>query len=387
MSRFLFVVPPLAGHINPTVSVGRELTARGHDVAWVGHRTTLARLLPGDAARFDLDDEVPDDLADSVSARACSVRGAERLKFLWEEFFIPLARAMRPGVEAAIDDFSADALIVDQQTLAGSIVARLRGLPWATFATTSAGIGNPLSGLPKVRAWLDGLIGDLQREAGLEVVPDSECSPHMFVAFTTRELLGDVGELPDHYHFVGPSISDRPETADFPWDQLDGVPRVLVSLGTVNADAGERFYREAIEAFGGQPLQVVLVAPEGSVGPGPVPDNVIVRSFVPQLSLLPHMDAVVCHAGHNTVVESLAHGRPLVLAPIKDDQPIVAQQVVDAGAGIRVKFGRVKAGELREAVRKILDDPSYADAAARVSESFARAGGAPRAAELLEGLA
>ncbi len=36
MSRFLFVVPPLYGHINPTVPVGLELTKRGHDVAWVG---------------------------------------------------------------------------------------------------------------------------------------------------------------------------------------------------------------------------------------------------------------------------------------------------------------------------------------------------------------
>jgi len=385
MSRFLFVVPPLVGHINPTVSVGNELTARGHEVAWVGHRTTLGRLLPQDAVRFDLDDEVPEDLVESVSARACSVRGAERLKFLWEEFFIPLARAMRPGVEAAIDNFAPDVLIVDQQTIAGSIVARLRGLPWATFATTSAGVSDPLVGLPKVRAWLDRLIGGLQREAGLEVIADAERSPHLFVAFTTAELIGDVSEFPDHFYFVGPSISDRPESAEFPWDRLNGLPRVLVSLGTVNADAGERFYRQTVEALGGQPMQVVLVAPEGSVGA--VPDNVILRSFVPQLSLLPHMDAVVCHAGHNTVAESLAHGRPLVLAPIKDDQPIVAQQVVDAGAGIRVKFGRVKAHELREAVHRVLHDSTYANAAARVGDSFARAGGAARAAELLEGLA
>ena len=36
MSRFLFVVPPMAGHVNPTLPVGRELAARGHDVAWAG---------------------------------------------------------------------------------------------------------------------------------------------------------------------------------------------------------------------------------------------------------------------------------------------------------------------------------------------------------------
>ena len=49
MSRFLFVVPPLTGHVNPTASVGGELLARGHEVAWVGHPGTLAPLLPDNA--------------------------------------------------------------------------------------------------------------------------------------------------------------------------------------------------------------------------------------------------------------------------------------------------------------------------------------------------
>lgn len=47
MSRFLFVVPPLTGHINPTVAVGAELTARGHEVAWAGQTATLRTLLAG----------------------------------------------------------------------------------------------------------------------------------------------------------------------------------------------------------------------------------------------------------------------------------------------------------------------------------------------------
>ena len=46
MSRFLFVVPPLTGHINPTVAVGAELAARDHDVAWAGHPAMLGPLLP-----------------------------------------------------------------------------------------------------------------------------------------------------------------------------------------------------------------------------------------------------------------------------------------------------------------------------------------------------
>ncbi len=384
MARFLFVVPPLTGHVNPTVSVGHELAERGHRVAWVGHRQTLRKLLPPTAEVIELDDDVPQELADHVSARACSVRGAERLKFLWEEFFVPLAQTMRPQVNGAVEAFRPDALIVDQQAIAGMLVARQRGLPWATFATTSAGVVNPLSGLPKVRAWLDGLIAELQAEAGLEVIAGAETSPHMVIAFTTNALIGDTSELPDHYKFVGPSISDRPETARFPYHQLNGQPRVLVSLGTVNADAGERFYRRAVEAMEELPVQAVFAAPPELVGP--VPDRFIVQSYVPQLSLLSHMNAVVCHGGHNTVAEALAHGLPLVVAPIKDDQPVVAQQVVEAGAGIRVKFGRVRADGLRDAVQRVIEEPSFQAAADRVKQSFQTAGGAGRASELLEGL-
>ena len=97
-----------------------------------------------------------------------------------------------------------------------------------------------------------------------------------------------------------------------------------------------------------QAVQVILVAPPEVVGP--LPPNVICQRYVPQLAVLREVDAVVCHGGHNTVCEALARGLPLVIAPIKDDQPIVADQVVAAGAGLRIKFGRVQPPELAAAV-------------------------------------
>lgn len=36
MSKFLFVVPPFFGHINPSLSIGRTLLEKGHEVAWAG---------------------------------------------------------------------------------------------------------------------------------------------------------------------------------------------------------------------------------------------------------------------------------------------------------------------------------------------------------------
>jgi MGT family glycosyltransferase len=385
VSRLLFVVPPLTGHVNPTVSVARTLEARGHDVAWVAHPGKVRPLLPAGARLYPLPEAAPKQLVDDVTQKAASVRGAAALKFLWEDFLVPLARQMVPGVDAAVTEFAPHALVVDQQAVAGGLVARMRGLPWATTATTSAGVTDPLAGLPQVKKWLHELLAALERELELAPAQDAgQLSPHLVVAFTTGALVGAVERFPPHYRFVGPSISDRPETTPFPWERLQR-PCVLVSMGTVNADISERFYATAVAALRDAPMQVVLAAPPELVPD--VPANFIVQRYVPQLSLLPRVDAVVCHGGHNTVCEALANGLPLVIAPIKDDQPIVADQVVTAGAGLRVKFGRVQAPELRDAVARVLRESGFRTAAERVRASFEAAGGAAAAADAIEELA
>jgi MGT family glycosyltransferase len=270
-------------------------------------------------------------------------------------------------------------MCVDQQAVAGGLVARARALPWATLATTSAGISDPLASLPQVKKWFEDLIGTLEDEANLPRA--GELSPRLVLAFTTPALVP--ATLPAHYKLVGPSIADRPETAPFPFERLTR-PCVLVSMGTVNAEASGRFYGVVIDALAEQPYQVVLVAPPELVPR--VPANFITQRYVPQLALLSRMDAVACHGGHNTTVEALAHGLPLVIAPIKDDQPIVADQVVAAGAGVRIKFGRVQAPELRDAVSRVLTDPGLRAGAMRVRDSFASAGGPDAAAGHLEAL-
>ncbi len=382
MARFLFVVPPLTGHINPTLSVGHLLAERGHDVAWVGHPSKLRPLLaPGDRL-FELEERIDrEDLAE-LSHRSSTLRGLAAMKFLWEDVLVPLGRAMQPGVTQAVESFAPDVLISDQQALAGGIVARLRGLVWATFTTSSAGlIEMPL---PLVWNWVLEQLAELQREAGLDpVVQRPEISERLMVVFTTTALAGEA-DYPKHFRFVGPSISNRGQDTPFPWQRLREGKRLLVSLGTVNAERGAAFYRQLVDALAQEPVQVLLSAPEALLPT--LPDNFLARDYVPQLALLPKVDAVVCHAGQNTVSETLAHGRPLVVTPIKDDQGLVATQVVNAGAGLRVRWGRLRTADLQNAIRRVLDEPAFAEAAARVQRSFMEAGGASKAADLLEEL-
>lgn len=387
MSRVLFVVPPLTGHTNPTVGVGRALSARGHEVAWAAHGAVVAPLLEPGAELIDLDDDRSRLLIESAAQRSEGLRGAAALKFLWEEFLLPLGDAMVPGVEVAVDRFRPNVLVVDQQAIAGALVARRRGLPWVTSATTSAELVDPFALMPKLADWVaDGLHAFQQRfgiPAHEAARGDLRFSDDLLLAFTTRALTGEHLHAPDHYCFVGPSLGPRPDAGDFPWDWLDPDRRhVLISLGTVNAPAGRRFITEAIAALATMNVQGIVVGT--FTDEDVLPRNVLVRDHVPQLELLPQLDAVVSHAGHNTVCETLAHGLPLVVAPIRDDQTIVAQQVCDVGAARRVKFGRVRAPALAEAIMAVLDDPAYRDAADRIRRSFAEAGGADAAADAIE---
>jgi MGT family glycosyltransferase len=362
VSRFLFVVPPFLGHINPVLPVADELTRQGHEVAWVG--------------RHD---------APAIADRPPGLRGFAALKFLWEQSLIPLATAMLPEVLRAATEFRPDVVVADQQALAGALAAEHLGLPWATSATTSAELTDPLGELPKVRDWLTGLLAELRTACDCPSTVDLRFSPHLVLAFTTTALLGESARLPDSVRFVGPVRRAEPDDSALPC-QEPGRPLVFVSLGTVNGAAGERFLAATVEALRLRPhLQAVVVDPTGSIVD--VPRQVIVRDRVAQLAVLARANAVVCHAGHNTVCEALGNGLPLVVAPIRDDQPIIADQVTRAGAGIRLRFDHARAAQIGGAIDAVLTDPAYRANARRIQRSFQDAGGAATAARELIGLA
>jgi len=128
----------------------------------------------------------------------------------------------------------------------------------------------------------------------------------------------------------------------------------------------------------------VVVAPVEQV-PDP-PANVVVTPEVPSSALLALAATVVTHGDHATVGRGLGHGVPLVVVPLHDDQPVVAQQVVDAGAGVRVRHGGLDVGRLRRAVASALFDPGLRASAAKVRDALSRAGGPRRAADRIEEL-
>lgn len=371
--KVLVVTLPLAGHVNPAVALADRLAARGHQVAWAGSELMLRPMLGPDALILRTGSRL---FREQGGAGIASVRS------LWTRFIVPYAKFLLPGVAKAVRAFEPDLLVVDQHAVAGAIVAQRHGLPWATLACSAMELTDPYRALPKLTGWIDDQLVGLWTGAGLPVADysDPRWSPHLVLAQTVRELTGDVGR---DVELVGPLIGGR-AAPPFPFDRLDpDRPHLLVSMGTLADDLTADFHARVLAGLPDTVQAIVVARPDRLPD---LPDGVLVAERVPMLDLLPRMDVVLGHGGVNTTAEALANDVPLVLAPIRHDQPEMARQVVAAGAGVRVRFRRATPEQLGSAVTEVLDDPSYRAAARRIGAAFRSAGGADTAAELVERL-
>ncbi|MFT3930909.1 MAG: glycosyltransferase [Spongiibacteraceae bacterium] len=376
-------MPPLAGHINPALAVAAQLQSRGHAIAWALHGALMlngsmaSERLPSSSTLLSL----PIDSLSLVDSPR-DVRGLESVRFFYEDFFLPLAHGSLFPLEKIVREFNPDLIVCDQQMLAGAFVARKLDIPWLTSVTTTASL---IKMSPQHDEWVAEKFRELEAIYPLpQSVERPDLSPYGVLVFSSKQLLGEDAECFDApYHFVGPAYGTRATHDDFPWKKLKAdKQKLLISLGTVSRDRSTRFYEVMMTALADMDIQVIMVAPETLALNAP--DNFIVLPRVPQLQLLPYMNAVVCHAGHNTVCETLAHGLPLIVAPIRDDQPVIARQVIDAGAGLFMRFGKVTAATARSTVEQLLANKNLKQNAERLARSFEGLGGAERAAAIIE---
>jgi len=384
MGRFLFVVPPIAERVRPTVAVGSELVAHGHQVAWTGHREGL-----GDA---------PDG---ATVVPVGSLRNPTDLILLWNDFLLPLARTMLPTVHAAVEDFRPDVIVTDPHALAGAAVAHLSGLPWATVVPNSAGLADPLGDLPRIEKRLRRQTRAFFREAGLDELAaariDPQASPHLVLACTTTALAGPTRDWPGRgrHELVGPCLDPPPDDTVFDLDRLDlsrllgfsrSRPLVVVALESrvPHAYHGARLHRAVIDALSTMAVQVVVVGHPALVAD--VPTGAITMPLARLPTLARHAAAIVCDGGHDTVCTALANAVPLVVAPLTGDQPIIADQVVRAAAGVRVPARSADPARLRRALATVLTDVRIRRGVHRARASFTTAPGPPAAAHHLESL-
>ncbi len=182
--------------------------------------------------------------------------------------------------------------------------------------------------------------------------------------------------------------SRSPPSAVPPWlEPAPGVPFVFVSLGTLQ---GGRFglLRRIVRAcrtVGVQSLvahcggldarRAATLEAEGATW---------VTDFADQRAVLARADAVVTHAGLNTVLDAATAGTPALALPIAFDQPGVAARLVHAGMGLRMSYRWSSSGSIAGTLERLLAGPAFAARAAALGAETRHAGGVARAADLIE---
>jgi MGT family glycosyltransferase len=174
---------------------------------------------------------------------------------------------------------------------------------------------------------------------------------------------------------------------DAPWEPppSDGRRLIYLSLGSLGS-ADVELMRALVAALADTPHRYIV-----SRGPRhdeyELADNTIGAEFLPQTSVLPHVDAVITHGGNNTVTESMWFGKPMLVLPIFWDQHDNARRVHETGYGLRLPTYAFEPAALRAAVETLLDDPALRGRCHAAGERLRRRPGTVVAAELIEGVA
>jgi zeaxanthin glucosyltransferase len=379
VARFLFVVVPVVSHLWPAVAIGDALAAAGHDVAWCGPESDLRPLLRPGMTIYP---------TGKRSYREFHEVGMAAVRELWDEYVIPLNRFIRGPVDRAVAEYRPGVVVADQYALAGAMAADQHGTVWATLAAGILELTPPASE-PGLADWVRAKVARVRETADLPADDRTDLlfSPYLVIATTAHALTG-TAPLPEHCVLIGAALGPRRTDPSFGWDWWDpGRRHVLVTAGSMSAHLVGGYIARMMAAL--EPMadrvQVVLNTAADAL-PEP-PPHVLVVSRAPMLELMPRLDAVICQAGQSTVNEALAHGVPMVVAPIRLGELAVAEQVTRAGAGIAVSFAKATPAQLAAAVTAVLDEPGYRAQARRIAGEYAAAGGAGAAAAHLAALA
>lgn len=389
--RFLFCSVDSPGFLYPEIGLAKELAKRGHEVAFATNidcketldRHGLQRLPrgPNDGRSFQI----------SSWGQAPSV--AIQVKH----------------VEYALDRFPADVLVGQTLTNGSLLVGERRQLPvgllglctylWPAHdepngVRSSSSPGN-VEDVAGWRTWRhDGMLETLNQARALFRLPpqdrgcrDSPLLGDLFLLQSVPELEPDHRDLPERVHLVGsclwePSEEDLELEKWLDEAEASGAPILYVQHGRFFHIPS--FWPQLVEALGGTSFRVLASTDRLDSQIGPVPDNFLVRSHIPQGWVLQRARAVIATANTTAVLGAFTHGVPCLLIPGGGEQPDVAMLGKRAGIAQILLPNQTTAEALRNGVEKLISDPVYRANALLYRSAFSRMDGLRNAADLLE---
>ncbi|XP_004622051.1 UDP-glucuronosyltransferase 2B31-like [Sorex araneus] len=96
--------------------------------------------------------------------------------------------------------------------------------------------------------------------------------------------------------------------------------------------------------------------------------NTRLYKWIPQNDLLGHpkTKAFITHGGTNGIYEAIYHGVPMVGIPLFLDQPDNIAHMQAKGAAVRVDFETMSSSDLLNALKTVINDPSYKEKAMKL---------------------
>lgn len=412
MSHYAVVAPPLYSHVQALQALSQALIARGHRITFI-QQPDAAGLLTDTRIAFHpvgADSHPPGRLAHTLQL-AANPAGLAILRLIGD--MAATTDMLCRELPAAFNQLAVDGVIADQMEPAGGLVAEALGLPFVSVACAlplNREPGLPLPVMPfdyatderaqtlyassqRVYDWMmrrhGRVIARHARRFGLPPRQSlHEClSPRAQISQTLPGLDFPRRALPAHFHAVGPLRAPAPaEHAPPGWPVDPSRPLVYASLGTLQ---GHRYglFRTLARACQSLDAQL-LVAHCGGLTTRQAESLYAcgasyVTDFTDQPAALHQAQAVITHGGLNTVMDAVSSGTPILAIPIAFDQPGVAARVAYQGIGRRVSRFACRRTLARN-LRRLLEDDRYRQRMAPLSAQLQQAGGAARAAEIVE---
>ena len=374
---------PAVSHVLPSLELIRELVARGHRVTYANDpavaelvESSGARLVPYESGLPVADNDWPED---PIAAM---------------DVFLDDAVAVLPQLHAAYGEDRPDLYLYDIGAMAARALAERQSRPLMQLSPTYVSwkgyqeeVGAQLWGLPGADAFRAKFASWLASNGATTTDVDAYMGvPPRALAMIPRAMQPNAERVDrDRVSFVGSCFGEPGRRGT--WERPAGAERVLlVSLGSAYTRQPE-FYRSCVAAFGGLPgwhvvLQIGKYTDPGELGE--IPENVEVRSWVPQLAILEQADAFVTHAGMGGSAEGLFTGTPMIAVPQGADQFGNADVLAALGVARRIDTGEATPERLREALLALTGDPEVARRCARLKAESRAEGGTSRAADLVE---
>ena len=412
---YLFAIIDGGGTVPADTSVIRAMVERGHDVRVLADRVlapdveaTGAEHIPWNRApqRADLDPK-------SVIIRDWDAKTPfEAFGRARDGVLVGPAGLFAADVRDELRRRPADAVVANFFVFGAQIAAEAEGVPFAFLVsnilsfrgsnTPPLGPGlkparGPIgrardAGLNRLMARLfdKGLdqLNEVRRANGLEprasVLENFEHADRLLL-MTSRAFEYEQFMPPPNVRLVGPRLDDPAWVGE--WTPPSGdEPLVLVGMSSTFMDHADVLQRVAT-ALGELPVRgLVTTGPAIPAGSIDAPANVTVVERAPHSEVLRQAAAIVTHAGHGTVIKSLAAGVPVIALPLGRDQLDNAARVAHHGAGLRLK-PKASTDAIARAVKRVLDEPSFRANAERLATAIAAETAEDRAAEELEELA